>query len=253
MIEHDVVKQQVKKSRRAEEATERLAELRRRQAGLQPGMKVLEKIAIDSALHFEKVEKAVTRYHKTIHTETEEHDQLTTYVREMLAQAGKRSRKALSATYKEEGDGLNINHFMQEVVQALRRMVKNRVKLHVVPADRDVRVMADREKMRQVLASIVTYGSEIIRKGGTITLLARLLSIENDLLEKGEGRCALLSVTSTDVAAERSGHKGIARENVRRAFRAIRAIIEKHNGSIRIMRQRGKAQFNIYLPVLQGT
>ena len=80
--------------------------------------------------------------------------------------------------------------------------------------------------MSQVFATIVAYGSEIIRKGGTITILAKLLPIENDLLEKGRGICALLSVSSTEVAAKRSGsgfnHKGRAGKSVRRAFSAIR-------------------------------
>jgi hypothetical protein len=260
MDEHDVMKRQVKEPERTEEATERLARLHCCKAELQssPGMEMLENIAADAILRFERVARAATAYRKTAHGGMKKNDPLTAYVQAMLArvETDKRSGNTLLASHKKEADGLrllNVNHFIQESVQMLRRMVKNRVKLHVVPADRDVRVMADWEKMRQVLASIVAYGSEIIWKGGTITLLARLLPIENDLLEKGEGRCALLSVTSTDVAAERSGHKGIARENVRRVFRAIRAIIEKHNGSIRTMRQRGKAQFNIYLPVLQGT
>ena len=152
---------------------------------------------------------------------------------------------------------LNVNHFIQEVVQALRRIVKKRVRLRTVLADRDMRVMADQEKMSQVFATIVAYGSEIIRKGGTITILAKLLPIENDLLEKGGGRCALLSVSSTDVAADRSGsgpgHKGRAGKSVRRAFSAIRSVIGRHNGSVRVSRQQGKAQFNIYLPVLHGT
>ena len=180
----------------------------------------------------------------------------------MLAHAEirKRSGNALLAPHKKEADGLrllNVNHFILESVQMLRRMVKKRVKLQAVLADRDVRVMADWGKMSQVFASIVAYGSEIIRKGGTITILAKLLPIENDLLEKGGGRCALLSVSSTDVAAKRSGsgsnHKGRARKSVRDAFSAIRSVIGKHNGSIRILRQQGKAQFNIYLPVLQRT
>jgi peptidyl-tRNA hydrolase len=152
---------------------------------------------------------------------------------------------------------MNVNHFIQESVQMLRRMVKKKVRLQAVLADRDVRIMADWEKMSQVFATIVAYGSEIIQKKGTITILAKLLPIENDLLEKGTGRCALLSVSSTDVTVNRSGsgpgHKGRAGKSVRRAFSAIRSVIGGYNGSVRVSRQQGKAQFNIYLPVLDGT
>jgi hypothetical protein len=264
MDEHDVMKRQVKEPEGTEEATERLARLHCCKAELQssPGMETLEKIAADAVLRFERVARAVTGYRKTVHTEMEKSDPLTAYVQRMLAHAEipKHSGSALPAPHKKEAAGLrllNVNHFILESVQMLRRMVKKRVRLQAVLADRDVRVMADWGKMSQVFASIVAYGSEIIRKGGTITILAKLLPIENDLLEKGTGRCALLSVSSTDVAPKRSGsdpgHKGRARKSVRHAFSAIRSVIGKHNGSIRILRQQGKAQFNIYLPVLQGT
>ena len=152
---------------------------------------MLEKIAADAVLRFERVSRAVTGYRKTVHSEMKTDDPLTTYVQGMLARAetDKRSGNALLAPHKKEADGLkllNVNHFIQESVQMLRRMVKKKVRLQAVLADRDVRVMADWEKMSQVFATIVAYGSEIIRKGGTITILAKLLPIENDLLEKGD-------------------------------------------------------------------
>ena len=220
---------------------------------------MLKKIAADSVLHFEKLSQAVTGYQKTIYTEMKTDDPLTTYIQGMLthAETGERSGNALPAPYRREADGLrllNVNHFIQEVVQALRRMVKKRVRLQTVLADRDMRVVADRKEMSQVFATIVAYGSEIIQKGGTITILAKLLPIENDLLEKGTGRCALLSVSSTDIAANPSGpgHEGRAGK-MRRAFSAIRSVIAGYNGSVRVLRQQGKVQFNIYLPVLHGT
>jgi hypothetical protein len=260
MAEHKVRKRQIQQLEKAKKSMEHLARLHHRDAELQSstGMEMLNKIAADSVLHFERVLRVVTRYRKTVHTEMKTDDPLTTYVQGMLAHAGKRSGNALPAPYRRKADGLrllNVNHFIQEVVQALRRVVKKRVRLQAVPADRDMRVMADREKMSQVFATIVAYGSEIIQKGGTITILAKLLPIENDLLEKGGCRCALLSVSSKDVATNRSGsgHKGRAGKRVRRAFSAIRSVIGGHNGSVRVLNQQGNAQFNIYLPVLHGT
>jgi hypothetical protein len=262
MAEDNVMKRQIKKLKRAEESTKHFVRLHHRDAELQSstGMEMLNKIAADSVLHFERVSRVVTRYRKTAHTEMKTDDPLAMHVQGMLTHAGKRSVNVLPGPHGRRTGRLrllNVNHFIQQVVQALRRIVKKRVKLQVVMADRDLRVMADREKMSQVLATIVAYGSDIIRKGGTITILAKLLPIENDLLEKGTGRCALLSVSSTDVAANRSGsgpgHKGRAGKSMRRAFSAIRSVIGGHNGSARVLRQQGKAQFNIYLPVLNGT
>jgi len=247
MIEQAVVTAQDEHMRRVEEATERLAWFYRREGRLYH-RETLESVARDSVRRIEEVDRAVTGHQRTVYGGVEEADPLTAYVREMLA--GERSRKALAAPYRRGGDGLNVNHFMQEVVATLGSMVKKRVKLRIVPADREVRVMADREKMRQVVASIVAYGSEIVRRGGTITLLARTLPIENDLLERGKGRCALLSVVSTDVSPGRSGR---SRNAVRHAVRAISSVIGTYHGSIRILRERSVARFNIYLPLLQGT
>ena len=263
MAEHAVRRRQIQQLDRAEESTERFARLRHRGAELQPSNRteMLNKIAADAVLHFDGVSRVVTQYRKTVHAEMKTNDPLTTYVQGMLMHAGasKRSGNALPASYRREADGprlLNVNHFIQEVVQALRRIVKKRVTLRTVLADRDMRVMADHEKMSQVFATIVVYGSEIIRKGGTMTILARFLPKENDLLEKGTGGCALLSVSSADVTADRSGsgpgHNRRAGKSMRRAFSSIRSVIGGHNGSVRVLRQQSKAQFNIYLPVLHG-
>jgi signal transduction histidine kinase len=158
------------------------------------------------------------------------------------------TKRPIEDPHEDEGlRMLNLNHFMQEIMQVLRRVVRNRVRLDAVLPNEEVRVMADRERMRQVFASIVAYGSEIIRKGGTITISAKSLPIKSDLVEKGGG-CALLSVISADVAAKRPA---IVRKSGRSVFREIRSIIAKHNGSVRILRHQGMAHFNIYLPVLQ--
>ena len=119
MDEHDVMKRQIKKPGRAEEATERLAGLHRPEAKLQssPGMEMLEKIAADAVLHVERVSGVVAGYRKTAHTEATNNDPLTAYVQRMLAHAEirKRSGNALLAPHKKEAAGLrllNVNHFI---------------------------------------------------------------------------------------------------------------------------------------------
>jgi hypothetical protein len=257
MTEYKVIKGQIRKLEKAEESTEHLARLHHGDADLQSstGMGMLTEIAADSVLHFERVSRAVAGYRKTVQTEVKTDDPLTSYVQGMLAHAGKRSGNALPAPYRRKADGLrllNVNDFIREAVQAVRRSVGKKVRLHAVPADEDVRVMADREKMSQVLATLVASGSEIIQEGGIITMLAKMLPIENALLERGGG-CALLSVSSTDVDQSCSGAGRMTRKSVRRAFRAIRSVIRGHNGSVRVLRQEGKTAFNIYLPVLPET
>jgi hypothetical protein len=221
-------------------------------------IRILDRIVADLHLHFEKVAKVVTEYRTAGPMDTTKSDPISTYVHEMLARAetGVRSGDNPPTPRRREAKNLrllDVNHFIEDVVEVLQKIVKRRARLQVVPADRELRVVADRAKMSRVFASIVAYGSEIIQKGGTITILAKLLPMESDLTAKGG--CALLSVSSADVAARRPGpgHRIISRANARRAFSVIRSIIREHHGAIQVLRQPGKAQFNIYLPVVPGT
>jgi len=169
----------------------------------------------------------------------------------MLSHAEKRPGKDLLGGRR--AGGLNVNDLIRDVMQAMQGTVEKKVKLQAIPADRDVRVMADREDMGRALETLVAYGSEIIRKGGTVTMLVKMLPIENALLKSSGGGCALLSVSSKDVDRSCSGANHMARKSLRRAFRVIRSVILGYNGSVRVLRQQGSAAFNIYLPVLRET
>jgi len=144
-----------------------------------------------------------------------------------------------------EASLLSLNESIRE---AMARTVERKVKLHAMPADEDVWVMADPDEMSMVLAALVAYGSQAVKTGGVITMQAGKLPIENAFLE--ESGCALLSISSTDVDWSCPGPDYRKRRRMGRVFRAIRSIIRGYNGSVRVVRQKEKAMFNIYLPVL---
>ena len=219
----------------------------------------LRRIIADLDVYFERVEKAVASYREPGRKGEEECDPVAIYVKGVLAavETAAFPEEALSGRRRKEAENiepLNANHFVEDVVVMLRKIVKRRARLRAEPADGDVRIMVNREKMDRVFASIVAYGMEIVRRGGTITILARLLPLRSGLSR--EGGCALLSVISDDVAGKGKGRecrpKVISKGAARRAFAAIRAIIGEHHGSISVIRKPGKARFNIYLPVLPG-
>jgi hypothetical protein len=264
MAECKVMNGQGEESEETQRSTERLARLIRSCRVGSPSStekEMVDRIARDSVLNLGRVARAVSGFGKAGHGTAGTVDPFATYVQGLLGHM--ETDRSLDGTpvtaRKREADGLslNVNQFIQEVISRLRRMVKKKVRLQAVMADRDVQVMADRRKMGQALATIVAHGTEIIGEGGTITILARSIPIENDLIDKGSGGCALLSVSSTDVAANRpgsrSGRKGRAGKSLRWALLVIRSIIRAQNGSIRILRQKGVYQFNIYLPVLRET
>jgi len=151
-------------------------------------------------------------------------------------------------TAHREASLLSLNDFVRETVA---RAVGRKVKLHAVPADEDVWVMADPDVMSMVLAALVAHGSQAVKIGGAITMQAIKLPIENAFLE--ESGCALLSISSTDVDWSCPGPDYLKRRRMGRVFRAIRSIIRGYNGSVRVVRQKKRAMFNIYLPVLHDS
>ncbi len=222
------------------------------------GLSGLRRITVDLDIYFGRVSEVVAEY-KAGHGETTDHDPIAVYVREMLATSG----ADLQSEKVSPGGGgaktdcveiLNANRLIEDVVTALQRMVKERARLQAEPADRELRIVANREKMARVLAGIVAYGTGIIKKGGTITILAKLLPLKSS--PGGKGGCALLQVGSNDVETNEPGRRprrrAISKESARRAYSVIRSIIGEHHGAISVMRRPGKARFNIYLPILRG-
>jgi hypothetical protein len=95
--------------------------------------------------------------------------------------------------------------------------------------------------MGQVIAGLLEYGNTLIREHGIISIETKLVPVRS-ITGAGRG-CALLSIGSTDTM-------GVQKRTDRDLFSVIVGIIKNHNGSVRILNQEGKAEFNIYLPLL---
>jgi hypothetical protein len=88
-----------------------------------------------------------------------------------------------------------------------------------------------------------TFG-RAVAEGAAVTILGGLVAIESGEIGRNS-ECALLSVT---IRTDRT-----AALPLREALTALRAIIWKHCGSMRLRRQHKETQFSLYLPVLSGT
>jgi hypothetical protein len=226
---------------------------------LNEGNEGIRRIVADLDVYLERIVKAVGEC-MTCPGKMTDHDPIAAYVRQMLAGAGTHQRlenvpHGSRRPKTENLEVLNANRLIEDVAAILQRIVRKRARIRAEPADRELRIVANREKMSQVFASIVAYGTGIIKMGGTITILARLLPLKSGLA--GKGGCALLQVSSNDVATggpdPERGHRAISKESARRAFSTIRSIIGEHHGAVSVIRRAGEARFNIYLPVLRGT
>lgn len=219
---------------KSEESTKLLTMLHRDD---EPHFSRATRIAADSLHH---IDGGATGHRRSPRMETEGDDSTTKNIHRILPHAGQWSAGKVCV--------LKLNDFIREAVQGT---VEENVRLHAAPEVGDVPVMANPEEMSQVLATLLVYGSKIVKRGGTITMLAKILQIENALVENGG--FAFLSVSSTDVDWSCYAANHVIRSSIRQAFRAIRSVIRGYNSSVRVVRQKDKVAFNIYLPVLHGT
>jgi signal transduction histidine kinase len=258
---HESTRRQRRLPKGVDRSTQRLMRLiHDRYADMQSSRQIemMDRIARDSMVHLQKVARMAAVSGIAANTSLESRNAFATYVRKILGHldTGKTGEQGFRRPQGKAAESLciNVNQLIQDVVRTLRRMLRKEVKLRAVLAEGEVRIAADPKKMGQVFASIVAHGSRFVRKGGTITILAKSLPIENGLTLEGGAGCALLSVTSTDVALETSQSdvvdKGRVRQTVRAAFSSIRSTVEGHNGLVRIFKDKKRMEFNIYLPML---
>ena len=159
------------------------------------------------------------------------------------------------ALYKTASEGsveltpLSVHRFVHDIARLFRHVSKRRISLRTVAPGRDLHVMADPVQMGKAFAGLARYESDIIGNK-EITIEAKLLPIEADIagMRKGCG-CALLSIVA-GVASTSGLSKRAARDGMRGALAAIRVIIKKHNGCLRIFRNQSRTTFNIYLPLV---
>jgi nitrogen-specific signal transduction histidine kinase len=225
------------------------------------GIKALEKVAGEIAIYFKDVLSAVAGYGRLLQAEMDRKDPLRKYAGLILAHA--ETGKSLMNNLMSVGErgrvtlaSLNINHLILEMSRFLSGIVKRSIRLQTLLSDEELRVMADPTQMARIFASLVRHLAGVMTSGGTMTILTKVVPMENPLAQGSENRgCAFLSIRSDDVSRARAERREPGRhregKGVLLALSAARRIIEEHRGVMRIGGRRGETlEFNIYLPVL---
>lgn len=263
MNEHLFVDDRARELEKALQTARRLERLlNRSEAAVQRsiGVKALENVAGEIAVYFTQVLGAVAGYGRLLHREMDRKDPLRRYAGLILAHAD--AGKSLTNRLMSVGERgrveprlLNINQLIREISRLLSGIMKKGVRIRTVLAAGELPVMADPAQMGRVFTSLVRHVGEAMHKGGTITVLTRLLPVEMCAVAEGSNGCALLSI-STEDAARLTARRKPARERPGKRFllavSAIRRIIEEHRGAIRIGRKDQAIEFNVYLPVLRA-
>ncbi|MGD0228743.1 MAG: hypothetical protein ABSC19_00090 [Syntrophorhabdales bacterium] len=254
--------EELEKARRSAHRLERL--LYGSEAALQRslGVKALERVACEIAVCFKDVLGAVAGYGRVLQMEMDRKDPLRKYAGLILAHA--ETGRSLTNSLMSVGErgrvtltSLNINHLILEMSRFLSGIVKRGIRLQTLLSDGELRVMADPMQMGRVFATVVKHLSGVMTSGGTMTILTKVVPVENRVAGAAENsRCGLLSVRSDDVSRSRAERREPGRHRGRKgillARSAVRRIIEEHRGALRVGGRRGETlEFNIYLPVLR--
>ena len=227
------------------------------------GVKALERLAEELATYFRALLGEVSRHGRSLQGAMEQEDPLRKQAQLIVAhaEAGRTLANRLLA-FSEGGKVhpilLNVNHYVQEVSHLISGILKRRITLRTVLAERDLLAMIDPARMGQVLVALTKRGSDLVCDGGVMTIRTDLLPVRNGLIPSmGENGCALLSISSSNVSLEpacsRPGRAPHAR-GLQLGLSIVRRIIEQHRGAFRIHGQAGEGvEYSIYLPVLRGS
>ena len=265
MGEHLFVENHREELERTRQSVRRLEKLlcRSEAAARRPvGVGELEKAAGEIVVIFEHILSTVAGYGRILHGEMGRKDTLRKYAGLILAhaEAGKHfANKLVSMGEKRRVSprSIDVNRLIGEMSRLLSGVMKKKgIQLRTVLAEGELTVMADPTQIGWIFVGLAGYLGEMVAGGGTMTVMTRLVPVENRITGAGGVRgCALLSFRSGDVARPMPSRREVSRIDAKKpvplAVSAIRRIIGEHRGAMRIRGQRGRTlEFNIYLPVV---
>ena len=262
MEEHLSVASQMKELEKSLETARRLEKLLGRgetEMKRSIGVEALENLTGEMAGYFAHVLNAVARYARLLHGGMDVKDPLRRHAGMILAHADAgRSLTRRLTSVAERGKvslrPLNLNQLVYEMSRLLSAVMRKRVRLQMLLAAEELRVMADPAQIGRVFASLVRRIDGAMQKGGTITVLTRLLPVQARAAAPDSANgCAMLSIRSTEAAGITNLRETGARPKARSVLpglSSVRRIIGEHRGAIRIDRKDEALEFNVYLPVL---
>jgi signal transduction histidine kinase len=159
---------------------------------------------------------------------------------------------------------VNLNSFILEVVQFLKRMVEETVEIRLDLTEDVPHIECDIQQFTQILLNLTLNARDAMGAGGTITIKTERCLLPDDLVSFKSGSadrgCVCLSFADTGA--------GISDEDIAKIFdpfyttkgadkgtglglSIVYSVVNSHGGYIRVNSGKGKgAEFIIYLPCL---
>jgi PAS domain S-box-containing protein len=163
-----------------------------------------------------------------------------------------------------EPKSLNLNSIIKGAKKTLSRFVAGNIRLSVVQADRDIKIMADSTQIEQLLVNLVTNANDAMPSGGKLKISTGTAYLKREYVRTygyGEpGEYAVLSVEDTGAGMDEKTRESIFEpffttkatgQGAGLGLSIVYGIVKQHDGYIDCKSEPGKGTvFTIYFPLI---
>ncbi len=219
---------------------------------------------------FNNVLSAVVGYAGMLQMSLDPSDPLRHHADE-IATAGQRgaalTQQILAFSRRQVLDmqAMDLNDIVRGLEKMLRRLVREDITIEYRLAGRDLRVLADRGQIDQVMLNLATNASDAMLRGGRLGISTERFAMDEAYVALhgygAPGDYALLSVTDTGTGMDAGTKERIfdpffttkePGKGTGLGLAVVHGIVKQHNGYINVYSEPGRGtEFKIYLPLTE--
>ncbi|MBM4054911.1 MAG: PAS domain S-box protein [Planctomycetes bacterium] len=248
---------------RAEELTEVKNQLYHAQK-----MESIGRLAGGVAHDFNNMLMAIIGYANLTEMQLKEDDPAREYLSKIIESSNKatnltQSLLAFSRRQPVSLEPVNLNDVIRQAEQLFLRIAGENIKCNVILADKDLKIMADKDKIEQVLINLVSNAADAMPKGGKVCISTDIVKLESAFVNnyelKNTGEYARITISDTGIGMsedikgkifepffttkDRGKGTGIG-------LSIVYGILRQHNGCIEVASEPGKGTTcTLYLPL----
>ena len=161
---------------------------------------------------------------------------------------------------------VDLKEIIKGLQSLLSRIIGENIELRTLFTGRDLKIMADKGQIEQVLMNLATNAKDAMPEGGLLTIEAKEMEIDREYLKthavEKAGVYALISVSDTGMGIDEETKKKIFEpffttkvlgKGTGLGLSIVHGIIKQHNGFINVYSELGKGTtFKIYLPLIES-
>lgn len=160
----------------------------------------------------------------------------------------------------------NLQEIIDGVKKLLSKIVREDIELRITNTSEDIKVIADRAQLEQVLINLVNNAQDAMPDGGLLSIETCSVEIDNGIIKNDGygtlGKYALISISDTGVGMDEKTRERIFEpffttkeigKGTGLGLSIVYGIIKQHNGFIKVYSEAGKGTtFKIYLPMVKS-